>query len=119
MPRAKKTTSKTAATKTVGTKLNKSAWIREQPKSLSAKEVVDAAKKAGITLTDAQVYTARSTGNKPKGKPGPKPGSKPTPRAAAANGTNDNELMFKRLVLSIGLPKAEAYLSDLKRSVGL
>lgn len=108
MPRKKSNRS------TAARKINKSAWIREQPRRLSAREVVEKASKAGIKLTDAQVYTARSSAKKAKGKPGPKPGSK----AAASRGASD-ELMFKRLVLSIGLPKAEGYLNDLKRSVGL
>jgi hypothetical protein len=111
MPRAKKTVSKPAATK-----VNESAWIREQPADLTAREVVEKAAKAGIKLTDTQVYTARSTAKKAKGKPGPKPGAKAASKAS--NGASD-ELLFKRLVLSIGLPKAEGYLSDLKRSVGL
>jgi hypothetical protein len=112
MPRKKSNTS------TAARKINKSAWIREQPRSLSAREVVEKASKAGIKLTDAQVYTARSSAKKAKGKPGPKPGFKSARKAAGANGTSD-ELLFKRLVLSIGLPKSEAYLNDLKRSVGL
>jgi hypothetical protein len=42
-------------------RVNKSAWIRSQPASLSAKEVVDKAEGEGIALSLAQVYTARST----------------------------------------------------------
>ena len=113
MPRKKKTASKTAAPK-----INKSAWIREQPVALAAKDVVEKAAKAGIKVSVAQVYTTRSEAKKIKGKPGrPNVSSKAAPKPAV-KGTSD-ELMFKRLVLSIGLPKAEAYLSDLKRSVGL
>jgi len=54
-------TSKKASAKTKGARVNKSAWIRSQPPSLSAKEVVEKAKGEGITLSLAQVYTARST----------------------------------------------------------
>jgi hypothetical protein len=41
-------------------KVNKSAWIRSQPGTLSAAEVVSKAKQAGIKLSVAQVYTTRS-----------------------------------------------------------
>jgi hypothetical protein len=51
----------TKKTKTSTGRLNKSAWIRAQPASLSAKEVVDKAKSDGVKLSLAQVYTARST----------------------------------------------------------
>jgi hypothetical protein len=54
-------TSKKASAKTKGARVNKSAWIRSQPPALSAKEVVEKAKSEGITLSLAQVYTARST----------------------------------------------------------
>lgn len=54
-------TSKKASAKTKGARVNKSAWIRTQPPALSAKEVVEKAKGEGITLSLAQVYTARST----------------------------------------------------------
>ncbi len=55
------TVSRKSLTSTKGGRLNKSAWIRLQPKSLSAQAVVDNAKAEGITLSLAQVYTARST----------------------------------------------------------
>lgn len=63
------------------TKVNKSEWIRQQPATLTAKELVSKAKKEGIEITDAQVYTTRSAAKKAttdgavkaKGKPGPKP----------------------------------------------
>ena len=41
-------------------KINKSAWIRGQPGTLSAADVVSKAKQAGIKLSVAQVYTTRS-----------------------------------------------------------
>jgi hypothetical protein len=61
--------SKGASAKKDGTRINKSAWIRSQPASLSAKEVVDKAAGESIKLSLAQVYTARSTAkNKPAGR---------------------------------------------------
>jgi hypothetical protein len=41
-------------------KINKSAWIREQPSTMPAADVVSKAKQAGIKLSIAQVYTTRS-----------------------------------------------------------
>lgn len=60
-------------------RLNKSEWIRVQDVGLSARDVVTLAQKEGITLTAAQVYTARSSAKKKvevKKKPGRPPGSK-------------------------------------------
>ena len=108
---------KKSTRKATGTKVNKTAWIRSQPANTPAKELVAKAKSQGITLSIAQVYTARSTGKKAGLVRGPK--AKPGRPAAAASGGKSDVLAFRRLVLSIGLPTAEAYLADLKRSVGL
>lgn len=119
MPRAKKS----APAKS--TKINKSAWIRDQPKSLSAKEVVEKAAAKGIKVSVAMVYTVRSSAKKtnsksPKATVGRPKGSKSrTSLTKSVGRSGDDEMAFRRLVLSIGLPKAESYLSDLKRSVGL
>jgi hypothetical protein len=116
MPRAKK------APAAKSSKINKSAWIREQPGSMSAKEVVDKAAKAGIKLSVAQVYTTRSEAKKRGAKRGrPKGSGKGSAKAAPmrSGAAGDDELAFRRLVLSVGLPKAEAYLSELRRTVGL
>src|SRR4051794_34389166 len=61
-------TSKKTSAKTKGPRVNKSAWIRSQAPALSAKEVVEKAKGEGITLSLAQVYTARSTAKR-QGEP--------------------------------------------------
>jgi hypothetical protein len=74
---------KKAATKTSTGRVNKSAWIRSQPASLSAKDVVDKAKSEGIALSLAQVYTARSTAKRQQ------PESK---RAAAASAPDARQL---------------------------
>lgn len=94
-------------------KVNKSAWIRALPRTMSAKDVVDKARAEGIKLSIAQVYTTRSAAKK-KGGGGAAKRAASKPRASG-----DDQLAFRRLVLSIGLPKAEAYLNDLRRSVGL
>jgi hypothetical protein len=75
-------------------KVNKSAWIRSHALEIPAKELVAKAKKEGIKLTDAQVYTARSalkkSGGAPKGKPGPKP--KAQTIASSGRGTGNGAL---------------------------
>ncbi|HTO54746.1 MAG TPA: hypothetical protein VMR50_15280 [Myxococcota bacterium] len=83
---------------------------------MPAKEVVDKAKAEGIKLSIAQVYTTRSSAKK-AGKRAPGGVRRGRPPAAASGG--NDQLLFRRLVLSIGLPKAEAYLNELRRSVGL
>jgi hypothetical protein len=99
-------------------KVNKSAWIRALPRTMSAKDVVDKAKGAGIKLSIAQVYTTRSMAKK-KGSAPKRAAAKAPARAKAAGVRGNDQLTFKRLVLSIGLPKAEAYLQELRRSVGM
>ena len=74
-------------------KVNKSAWIREQPSTLTAAEVVEKAKKEGIGLTVGQVYTTRSnmktakTAGPAKKKPG-----RPKKAAAAAPVATGNKV---------------------------
>ena len=63
---------------------NKSAFIRSQPASLKAAEVVAAAKAKGLTITEGLVYAVRSgdkSKGQPKGKPGRPKGSKNKPKA--------------------------------------
>lgn len=115
------TTKKKSPKKSTATKVNKTAWIRSQPASMAAKEVVEKAKTEGITLSVAQVYTARSTGKK-AGKAGASTAKAKT-RAVMPKATNsidkDYEAALRRIVLSVGLPKVEGYLAELKRSAGL
>lgn len=42
----------------------KADFVRKQPASMSAKEVVEAAKKAGLTMTENHVYNVRSAAKK-------------------------------------------------------
>ena len=124
MPRKKKLPASTTP-KPATKKVNKTAWILSQPAAMAAKDVVAKAGAAGIKLTTGQVYTARSTAKTRKAK---STAGKPTQSKASVTTRSpaksfalggDDEMAFRRLVLSIGLPKAEAYLSELKRSVGL
>lgn len=96
----------------------KAEFVRATPKSLSAKEVVEAAKKKGITLTENYVYTVRSSGSKAKskagkGKPGPKPGRK----AAASNGMTPAEAQLRNAIADLGLVKASEILEAVKATI--
>jgi hypothetical protein len=96
--------------------VNKSEWIRGQPKSLSAKEVVEKAKGAGIELSLAQVYTARSTAKKSSNGSSPLPTKSALrpgrPKAAAASILKEQYLA---LVVRIGTQTA----ADLLRTLQL
>src|SRR5215510_14854100 len=59
MPRS---TSKPTRSRSDGKRLNKSAWIRVQPRDISAKDLVAKAKVEGVTLSIEQVYNASSCG---------------------------------------------------------
>lgn len=105
--------------------INKAEWIRSQPTTMHAKDVVEKAKTAGIKLSVAQVYTTRSLAKRASKESGASAGQDPVQpnistakrsRSAAAGG---DELAFRRLALSIGLTRAESYLAALRRNTGL
>jgi hypothetical protein len=112
MPKQKKPTNGAAP------RVNKSEWIRGQPLGMAAKDVVIKAKSAGIGLSLAQVYTARSTAKKK-----PIARGKPTGKHASAgrpgSDKSTNEVSFRRFVLTLGLDRVETMLAELKRSAGL
>jgi hypothetical protein len=106
-------------------RVNKSAWIRSQSASTPAKEIVDLAKRQGIQLSLAQVYTARSTAKHGAGGGGGSVSASPVGRRAtrttstsSASETN-SEATFRRLVMAIGVDRAEQYLRDLRQDLGL
>jgi hypothetical protein len=112
MPKTSKKASKSSP------RLNKSAWIRNQPAAMPAKDVVAKGKAEHIALSLAQVYTARSNAKK-KGAPKGKPGRKPNAVARVSGASGSDEQAFRRIVLAVGITKAENMLKDLKHSVGL
>jgi hypothetical protein len=96
-------------------KVNKSEWIRSQPATLSAKDVVSKAKAEGINLTPAQVYTTRSVANrKPAGA-----GRRGRPVGSVNRPKDDTEATFRRFVLKLGLDRVESMLAQFKRGAGL
>ena len=112
-------TSKKASAKTKGARVNKSAWIRSQPPALSAKEVVEKAKGEGITLSLAQVYTARSTAKRQGvgrrgGSVAAAPVGKRGPGRPKGSGTSqisgDLRRQFVTLAVRIGTDEAQRLL---------
>jgi hypothetical protein len=114
---------KKTATKTYG---NKTKFVLGLSRDLSAKQVVDEAKKNGIAITEAHVYKIRSTAkgkaNAPKAKGGRAAASKPGPKPSSASGqskrdfvlsfgpdTKASEILRKAKDAGIGLSKAYLY----------
>jgi hypothetical protein len=101
---------KTAAAKTKSRKVNKSAWIRSQPESLSAKDVLNKAKGEGIQLSIAQVYTARSTAKKQPAQAATSPAKRGPgrPKGAPAKAAVSGDLRRQFMVLAVRLGSDEA-----------
>jgi hypothetical protein len=97
--------------------LNKSEWIRNQPPTAPAKDIVAKAKAEGIKLSLAQVYTARSAAKKKAGRIG-KPG-RPKGSGASANvkaiglksrASDDVRHEFVKIAMRIGTDEAQRLL---------
>jgi hypothetical protein len=108
MATKKTKTPKSSAAKTPK-KTNKSAYVRSLPPSMSAKDVVNKAKEAGIKLTEAYVYTIRSSSKRAGGRRGATPGRPGRPTNASSQDTR-----FRELALGIGLDRAKALLSEME-----
>jgi type III secretion system FlhB-like substrate exporter len=125
MAAKKKKTAKKTATKTYG---NKTKFVLGLSRDLSAKQVVEEAKKNGIAITEAHVYKIRSTAkNKtpkaaPKGAPAARGAAKSAPAASSGGSqskrdfvlsfgpdTKASEILRKAKEQGIGLSKAYLY----------
>ncbi len=107
--------SKKSSSKAKGPRVNKSAWIRNQPGTLSAKDVVEKAKGEGITLSLAQVYTARSTakrqGEPKRGAPVAVKRGPGRPKGSATSAASgDLRRQFVQLAVRIGTDEAQRLL---------
>jgi len=99
------------------TRLNKSEWIRRQPATTPAKEVVAQAKAAGIKLSLAQVYTARSLSKKrggTVGRPGRPRANSGAPALAATSAGNALRTQFVKIAMRIGTDEARALLERIE-----
>jgi hypothetical protein len=100
-----------------GPRLNKSEWIRSQPPTAPAKDVVAKAKAEGIKLSLAQVYTARSAAKKKAGRIG-KPGRPKGSGAASVKqialksprASDDVRHEFVKIAMRIGTDEAQRLL---------
>ncbi len=106
--------------------MNKAAFVRSQPRVMSAKEIVAAAAKAGIPLTADYVHKVRSATKAAKRAAGKR--SIPKGRSlgrrkgqhAAKNsaGGASHEIGFRKLVLDLGLQEAKRMLQEVERKLG-
>lgn len=97
-----------AAAKSKTRKVNKSAWIRSQPESLSAKDVLNKAKGEGIQLSIAQVYTARSTAKKQPAQAAPAKRGPGRPKGSPQKAAVSGDLRRQFMVLAVRLGSDEA-----------
>jgi hypothetical protein len=94
-------------------KVNKSAWIRSQPSTLSAAEVVGKAKQAGIKLSVAQVYTTRSEAKRKGGSTASSTATRAIGRPKLkieVGGTKDLRHDFVSIAVRIGTDEAQRLL---------
>lgn len=89
---------------------NKSAFVRELPMEMVAKDVVTKAREAGIVLTENYVHTIRSAAKRKESKPGRAGRQAALPlesRSAAApsrgSGSSSAEAQLMGLVIENGL----------------
>jgi len=102
-----------SASKANGRRINKSQWIRDQPANTPAKEILSKAKAAGITLSLAQIYTARSTAKKRARAGASRPagrGSVTRLPAIATKEISDLRHEFVRITMRIGTDEAQRLL---------
>jgi hypothetical protein len=96
--------------------VNKSKFVRDLPKSLTAAEVVAAAKKEKINISEKYVYNIRTKmkarGGKAPGKRGrpPKVSSIPGVNGSAPKHSRSTDTEFVGAVLDMGLERARQLL---------
>jgi len=120
MPR-KKAATKSAGAPSAGKPQSKTAFVLSQPAGLSAKEVSAKAKAAGLAITEAYVYTIRSSAKskagQPKRKPGRPKGSKNAPKdgvsvRGAVSSLKKAEAQLLEWILEHGTPAVQQMVSN-------
>lgn len=96
--------------------MSKTAFVLSQSRRLSARDVAERAKKAGLTINEKYVYVVRSNARRKKGGRGRGRGRAAVAAPAASIGT-PAEREFRRLAIQLGVKKAEELLSDTKKKV--
>lgn len=89
----------------------KAAFVRSHP-DLAAKDVVELAAKAGLTMTVNHVYNVRSTSGISRRKGELTDRALPVATGKGANATA--EAQFRRLVLDLGVARARRLLQDVE-----
>jgi hypothetical protein len=92
-------------------KVNKSAFIRSLPRTMTAKEVVAKAKAQGLSISVPLVYIARAAAKKKAGKRGPGRPRKDASSMAKAPASGVEDLL-RAAAAEIGLSRAMALLSE-------
>jgi hypothetical protein len=100
--------------KKAGKKVNKSEWVRSQPATMSAKDVVTKAKDAGISITDKYVHTIRYNA-----KSGKKKAGRPAGAGAVRRGPGRPKGSGKLKVHAVGAHHAEDLLKAVAAEIGL
>jgi hypothetical protein len=94
---------------------NKSAFIRDQPATMTAKEVVAAAAQAGIVLTEGFVYNVRSNA---KTKSGRRAAAQPGRKSGAGKAVaRSEEQTFRQLVVGLGITRAKALVAEVEQKL--
>jgi len=100
--------------------VNKSAFVRSQATTMSAREVVEKGAAQGISLSEKYVYNIRAKAKASgrigagPGRPGRRPGR---PAGVRAAGAGSAEERFVDLALEVGLTKAEGLLGRLRTAI--
>ena len=108
--------------------VNKSAFVRSLPSSLSAADVISRAKQKGIKLSAAQVYTIRANARRksdvavaPRLRGGLRGGLRGELATASrgrgrrgSGGSSESESAFLQMALELGLVRAEGILGSLR-----
>jgi hypothetical protein len=88
-----------------------SEFVRSQPASMKASEVVAAGAKQGIKFSTNLVYAIRSSGSRPGAARG---GRRGRGRAAATGSGGHHETTFRQLALNLGIARAREVLDSLE-----
>jgi hypothetical protein len=96
----------------------KAEFVRAQPASMSAKEVVEAARAKGILMTENHVYSVRSAGKKAGAKKTANGTSKKaaTAKGAATPKSGGLEAQLRSAIAELGLARARAIFSDVEKA---
>jgi hypothetical protein len=98
------TTARAAGGKPEGEFPSKSAFIRGQPASMTAKQVVRAAAERGMVISETFVYNIRAAAKKRGG----------AARPAGPGRPGDPSSDFRKLVLDLGVRQARALLDEVE-----